>query len=274
MLFRSGVWSYRTDRGYVEVSQLYPGLGYWIKVGREVDAQPAHGYLSLVAPTTPKVADFDELAAKENSLAKCSKVTLNDNAQREVSLYLTNDKEFDYTYYELPPLPPNGFFDARFQNGCNVDNSKYAVLTLQDAVYPLNLNISNSNAEYVILDAINGEILGTIDNGKSNVIINGTKGDAIIIAQAEQLDKDFFFNVYPNPVENTSTLNYYVPENSQVSIKLYDVVGNLVSTIVNEYQNAGSQVAYLNANGLAGGRYIVKIVAGQFNSIQTITVIK
>jgi len=67
---------------------------------------------------------------------------------------------------------------------------------------------------------------------------------------------------YPNPFNPSTSIQYRVSNNSQVSIKVYDVLGNEVATLVNEEKPAGSYEVKFDAVGLSSGIYFYKLQAG------------
>ena len=124
------------------------------------------------------------------------------------------------------------------------------------------------------MDPLTGEVFGTIDKSTvGSVVIDDSKSNAIQVLKSDG-NADFTLTNYPNPVEGVSTINYAIPSNGHVVLKLYDALGNEVRTIVNGNRKAGEHTVDLNATQLAAGRYICKLTAGSFNAVHTITVIK
>jgi len=64
---------------------------------------------------------------------------------------------------------------------------------------------------------------------------------------------------YPNPFNPTTSIKYQMPELSFVSIKIYDVLGNKIKTLVNEVKPAGSYEIDFNASGNASGIYFYQL---------------
>jgi hypothetical protein len=79
---------------------------------------------------------------------------------------------------------------------------------------------------------------------------------------------------YPNPVSVTGTVRYGLPTASAVEVRLYDVTGRLVSTLVNAEKAAGWHDAPVNAGQLAPGVYVVAIRAGTFSATQKLTIVR
>jgi len=79
---------------------------------------------------------------------------------------------------------------------------------------------------------------------------------------------------YPNPFNPTTNIEYSIPEASFVELKVYDVLGNEVATLVNQEQSAGVYRADFSGDGLASGLYITRITAGNFTSTIKMTLMK
>ncbi len=71
---------------------------------------------------------------------------------------------------------------------------------------------------------------------------------------------------YPNPFNPTTVISYQLPTASTVSLKVYDVLGKEVMTLVNARQSAGSYTYTLNASNLASGVYFYRLQAGSATS--------
>lgn len=69
---------------------------------------------------------------------------------------------------------------------------------------------------------------------------------------------------YPNPFNPTTMISYALPRASMVSLKIYDLLGKEVKTLVNEYKTEGRYSAFFNASGLPSGTYIYEIRADAF----------
>lgn len=79
---------------------------------------------------------------------------------------------------------------------------------------------------------------------------------------------------YPNPFNPVTRIDFSVPTAGNVTIKLYDINGAEVKTIVNAKYNAGRHHSYINAEGLSSGVYFYQMTAGSFTSVKKLSVLK
>jgi len=83
---------------------------------------------------------------------------------------------------------------------------------------------------------------------------------------------------YPNPFNPSTTISFSIPEDNHVILKLYDVLGREVLTLINENRKAGTHTLSFNASsaggGLSNGIYIYKIVAGNYSAVKKMLLLK
>ena len=79
---------------------------------------------------------------------------------------------------------------------------------------------------------------------------------------------------YPNPFNPSTKISFSIPQQSQVTLKIYDVLGKEVMTLVNDVKSAGNYEVEFNASNLSSGAYFYKIQAGQFTDIKRMMLIK
>ncbi len=79
---------------------------------------------------------------------------------------------------------------------------------------------------------------------------------------------------YPNPFNPSTTIAYELKNDAHVTIKVYDVLGETVATILQAYKKAGSYKLKFNAENLHAGIYIYKIKAGSFTQYRKMTLLK
>jgi hypothetical protein len=79
---------------------------------------------------------------------------------------------------------------------------------------------------------------------------------------------------YPNPFNPVTEIKYELSENGQVSMKIYNVIGQVVRTLVNEYQGAGHKTLSFDASALPSGVYFYRLQAGTFTDIKKMLLIR
>lgn len=79
---------------------------------------------------------------------------------------------------------------------------------------------------------------------------------------------------FPNPFNPSTTINYAIPYNGLVTLKIYNVLGQEVATLVNQEQLAGNYTATFNASALSSGVYLYKIEAGNYTSVKKMMLLK
>lgn len=79
---------------------------------------------------------------------------------------------------------------------------------------------------------------------------------------------------FPNPFNPQTTITYQVKEKSQVTITVYDLLGQRVATLVDAEKQAGSYTVTFNAAEMSAGMYFYKMKAGEFEQIRKMTLVK
>lgn len=79
---------------------------------------------------------------------------------------------------------------------------------------------------------------------------------------------------YPNPFNPATTITYQIPESGNVTLKIYDVLGNEVATLVDGHQPQGLHNVVFDASRLASGVYMYKLQSKDFVSVKKMMVLK
>ena len=98
----------------------------------------------------------------------------------------------------------------------------------------------------------------------------------IVVVNFNSATREFAITAaYPNPFNPTTTLSYYVPQASKVSLKLYNTVGQEVKTLFeNEVKESGVHTVMINADGLASGSYFAWLQAAGMKSVYKVVLSK
>lgn len=79
---------------------------------------------------------------------------------------------------------------------------------------------------------------------------------------------------YPNPFNPSTVINYSIPKQSNVSIKVYDILGTEVATLMNEEKAIGNYSVKFDGSNLSSGLYFYKLQAGEFVGTKKMMLIK
>lgn len=101
------------------------------------------------------------------------------------------------------------------------------------------------------------------------------RGEITDAEEEEEIPNEFtLYQNYPNPFNPVTQIRYKVPEASDVTLRVYDVIGQHVSTLVNEQQSAGNYEVSFDATELPSGTYIYPLEAGEFVEARQMMLIK
>ena len=100
-------------------------------------------------------------------------------------------------------------------------------------------------------------------------ITTGIQSTSSVVPERYELRQN-----YPNPFNPSTEISFSVPAAGQTTLKLYDSVGQEVSTLVNGQLQAGSYRVTLNATNLASGVYLYRLQAGTFSAVRKMVLIK
>ncbi|MGE5412106.1 MAG: C25 family cysteine peptidase [Clostridiales bacterium] len=79
---------------------------------------------------------------------------------------------------------------------------------------------------------------------------------------------------YPNPFNPSTMINFQIPKASKISLKVYDMLGKEVATLVDEYKEMGRYSVRFDASGLSSGMYIYQLIANEYISVRKMMFIK
>ena len=95
------------------------------------------------------------------------------------------------------------------------------------------------------------------------------------IKLSQKIVKQFYLNQnYPNPFNPTTSIDYYVPKTSFITIKLFDILGRYITTLVNEVKKPGNYTIEFNARQLTSGIYFYKMQSSDFEQTKKLVLIK
>lgn len=129
-----------------------------------------------------------------------------------------------------------------------------------------------------ISDPIGPYFLWSSGISKNGYIFEGTQDHGIYrkkieIKELEISDNSISQN-FPNPFNSETVIHYRLQQNSLVTIKIYDLLGREVTTLVNEAKNKGRYEVNLNGKNLASGIYFYRITTNNYSEVKKMVLLK
>ena len=249
---------YGFEGSYEDAYSIEPGKGYWINAS-------ADGYITISSGGSAKtISTFKDRTEKANKLSF-----------KGSDLYFgVSILEEEMLSYQLPPKPPAGAFDVRFADNMKVAENSGTI------------EIMNNSEQLVIAYDIkdNGYWILAGDeeyrlSGSGEIIVYGdvtrfTLNKVTEIPLAYSVSQN-----YPNPFNPTTTIRYELPEHSNVSIMIYDLMGRSVTTLVNDVEVPGYKSVVWDGTDSFGkpvsaGLYLYQIKAGNFTRVRKMALLK
>ena len=104
---------------------------------------------------------------------------------------------------------------------------------------------------------------------------NNSKSDKIQrLDKIENITAYELYDNFPNPFNPSTQIRFDLPLESFVKLKIYDVMGREIQTLVNEYKRKGSYLVSFNAVNVASGIYYYKLQADNFIIIKKMLLLK
>ena len=109
------------------------------------------------------------------------------------------------------------------------------------------------------------------------VIIKTTNGGAVVLLTNQNSllpDSYKLEQNYPNPFNPISRIKYDIPKQSQVTIKIFDIIGSEVTTLINEFKEPGFHEISFDGSNYSSGVYFYRIEAGSFTEVKKMVLLK
>ncbi len=198
---------------------------------------------SNTRPTTPKLAVFPHyLVFDSTAVGDSSKLILSvvNYGDKVLSINSISGTSSAFSFKGFPPPIP-----------------KYESANLEIWFKPW------SNSSFT------GQLSLQSDGGNYSVSLKGMGKNPTNVDELENALNEFhLFQNYPNPFNPSTRIQYQIPNNSHVSLKIYDVLGNEVATLVDEYKSAGNYESEFNPTSRiknpASGVFFYQVKAGTF----------
>ena len=181
--------------------------------------------------------------------------------------------------YELPPKPPACASDVRFKGGWRLVNDYGEVEVMNTSeTLTISCDIQMEPGEhfYWALTSETGDEM--VLDGIGEIVV--PSAERFILERKAVVPLVFTLHQnFPNPFNPTTTLKYDLPEENHVTLTVYDMLGRMVTQLVNTNQKAGFKSVQWNAtdmhgNPVSAGVYLYQIQAGEFMKTKKMVLLK
>ena len=251
---------YGWNGSYFNPTNLEPGYGYWLlSTGDGVINPP-----TLAKGTSKLVAQEDK--------SDWGKITLKDAAGKSYVLYAVNG-EVNLESYQLPPLPPTGTFDVRYSSGKKAEKFDVEMQTIEMRGITYPVRVRAENVDIRITDETGKIVNERIKSGEEITINNSSVSKLNVSADLIPVEYALEQN-YPNPFNPSTKISFNLPEAGNVKLTIYNLLGEEVRILVNEYKNSGVYIHNFDASKLNSGMFLYKIEVNGFSLTRKMILIK
>ncbi|MCH8496449.1 MAG: T9SS type A sorting domain-containing protein, partial [Balneolales bacterium] len=94
------------------------------------------------------------------------------------------------------------------------------------------------------------------------------------IEMPDELPREIQLSAYPNPFNPATTLNYEITEAGHTTVRVFDLHGRKVTTLIDQIQTSGAHQIAFDARSLSSGVYLVELQSAGLRTVQKITLMK
>jgi hypothetical protein len=261
---------YGLSQGYVVADTVKPAHGYWLRATEG-------GQISLDCGSTATGKNTEAVADAE--LDGYQKLSIRDASGAHQMLFFdgAEAQPSKKSSFEMPPVPPEGIFDARFSNHRRLIDGASGTIRIQSSDYPITVELSGSAAEttYRLEERSGSEILQAHPlTSASSVKITNPAVDALVISNeaasvGETPEQFELYGNYPNPFNPQTSISFSLPEKAAVEVSIYSALGSKIMEAAAEEMSAGRQTVTIDASALSSGVYLYRVTMNTASDVRT-----
>ncbi len=260
---------YEYKNRYSFTDTIYPGKSYWIKANSNGTL-----YLRQISQKISVPILNKQILNNHNT------IKFTDNTGITQILYFTVNDDIDLNKFDLPPLPPTSAFDIRFSSNKileKLQNNSEKCISLQSIKYPIVVEWDIKDQKHYMLH--NQENIQIVMKGKGGYSINGLENEKLFIKvindNPKQIPSKYSLEQnYPNPFNSVTQIGFSIPKDEFVTLKIFNLLGFEVATLINEFKEAGFYQVDWDASKAPSGIYLYKLNSGSFNTVKKMLLIR
>jgi len=256
--------------GYFFSDTLQPARGYWVKA-------KLSGMLLLQS-----LSNFKCQSVVTDELQQLNHLVVQDPEGNQQSLYFGSASDIMQSeMHGLPPIAPGATLDARFASGRFVELTKAADMEIPILVtaesYPLSIHADFRSTSLSVSLTVQGEEIFLADKQTVQIVPSESRttvktGTLIVILKVSgkpQSPQQYALEQnFPNPFNPVTIIRYDLPVDSYVKLRVCNVLGQEVRSLVNAFQEAGIKSVSFDAGNLPSGMYFYDLSAGRYTAVK------
>ncbi len=261
---------YGWEMNYVIADQLRPGKAYWVRSNSD-------GIITISDEGNQRTVFNNNLDLENGNVFHFK----NEKGNESTLHFGIKIPDNNLLSYSLPPLPPLGAFDVRFDGDMRVVENG-GKIKIQNQEYPITLsynikNDENKSGDWKLLNPSSGDeyILSS-----SGTIEFSSQIDEIILEKENNFPTKFeLMQNYPNPFNPSTNIQFYLPDESDVTLKIFDLSGKMINTLISERLETGFHNVIWNGLDRSGsmvsaGMYFYEFKSEEFSQVKKMVFLK
>jgi hypothetical protein len=254
---------YGFDLAYQEASVIERNRGYWILADRA-------GTLNLdCAELGTQALDVQTLRTS-GAVGDADRLVVADANGASQTLYLGTAAQ-SATAYRLPPLPPQGGFDARFDGDTRLMAGEQGQVRVQTGAAPVRLALYGRKAHvYRIEEVQGGQVVAVRTLRAGDQVTLQVRTEALNVRRQDVASLPDDVNLRgpsPNPFRGVASLHLSLPDDAQVELRVFDLLGRQVLQTRRTMTAGESQPLQLDGSNLPSGVYFYRVSAAIDESV-------
>ncbi|MBT8382156.1 MAG: T9SS type A sorting domain-containing protein, partial [Ignavibacteria bacterium] len=260
---------------YFSATSIDATEGYWVKAS-------APGTITISCSAEPLANTEAILTIPLEELEAFGKIEVKDASSNEQTLYINGklDERRTIESFSMPPVPPQGGFDARLAGDYRLSESDEVTIELHSSAYPVSVTLTNLKDKdgygYVLKEIVDGAEIESHRVVEGNEIVILNKEVTLLKLEKQQaLPTQYSLEQnYPNPFNPSTIIEFSLPEAANAKLTIYNALGQKVDELVNTNLDAGYHSYSWDASNVATGIYIYKLTADKFVSVKKMLLLK